>query len=113
MNKRSRTIPILIYLSEDEKIILDEKCKASRLKSRSAFIRHLILYGFVYDIDYEHLREHNTLLSRIGSNINQITKRMNATGRVYDNDVKEIKELMKEVWQLQKSMASKQPSKKQ
>ena len=78
------------------------------MKSKSAFIRHLILYGYVYDVNYEHLREYNTILSLIGNNLNQIAKRMNATGNVYEADVKEVKELMKQVWQSQKSMLSKQ-----
>ena len=52
-------------------------------------------------------------LYRIGNNLNQIAKRMNATGNVYEADVKEVKELMKQVWQSQKSMLSKQPSIKQ
>jgi len=64
----------------------------------------------VYDVNYEHLREYNTILSRIGNNLNQIAKRMNATGNVYEADIKEVKELMKQVWQSQKSMLSKQPS---
>lgn len=38
---------------------------------------------------------------------------MNATGHVYDADVKQVKELMNEVWQSQKSMLSKQPCLKQ
>ena len=84
-----------------------------QMKSKSAFIRHMILYGYVYDVNYEHLREYNTLLARIGNNLNQIAKRMNATGNVYEADVKEVKELMKQIWQSQKSMLSKQPSIKQ
>nr|WP_081031298.1 hypothetical protein [Enterocloster clostridioformis] len=38
---------------------------------------------------------------------------MNATGNVYDADVKQIKDLMEEVWRTQKSMLSKQPCLKQ
>ena len=110
---RSRKYGIIIHLSEDEKYILDEKTKCSNMKSRSAFIRHLILYGYVYDVNYDHLREYNALLARIGNNLNQIAKRMNATGNVYQADVKEVKELMKQVWQSQKSMLSRQPSIKQ
>lgn len=89
---------------------IDQKWKASGMKSKSAFIRHLILYGYVYDVNYEHLREYNTTLARIGNNLNQIAKRMNATGNVYKADVNEVKELMKQVWQSQKSMLSRQPS---
>lgn len=112
-DNRSRKNEILLYLSDDEKYILDNKVKISGMKSRAAFIRQLIIYGFVYDIDYSQLQEYNTLLSRISNNLNQIAKRMNATRHVYDADVKQVKELMKEVWQLQKSMLSKQPCLKQ
>jgi len=38
---------------------------------------------------------------------------MNATGNVYAADVKQVKELMNQVWQTQKSMLSKQPYIKQ
>ena len=110
---RSRKYGIVIHLSEDEKYILDEKAKCSNMKSRAAFIRHLIIYGYVYDIDYTELREYNSALAKIGNNLNQIAKRMNATGNVYEADVKEVKELMQKVWHTQKSMLSRQPLIKQ
>ena len=57
--------------------------------------------------------QYNSALEKIGNNLNQITKRMNATGNVYAADVKQVKELMNQVWQTQKSMLSKQPYMKQ
>lgn len=113
MPKRERKIPIQIYLNEDEDYILTQKLKVSRMKSKSSFLRHLILYGFVYDVDYSELREYNSALAKIGSSLNQIAKRMNATGNVYAADVKEVKELMNKVLHTQKSMLSRQPSIKQ
>ncbi len=110
---RSRKYGIVIHLSEDEKYILDEKTKCSNMTSRAAFIRHLILYGYVYDIDYSELQEYNAALARIGNNLNQISKRMNATGNVYEADVNEVKELMQKIWHTQKSMLSRQPLIKQ
>lgn len=113
MANRERQHELKVYLSADEHYILEQKYKISGMKSKSSFIRHLILYGYIYDVNYEHLREYNTNLARIGNNLNQIAKRMNTTNHVYETDVKEVKELMKQVWQLQKSMLSKQPSIKQ
>ena len=109
MANRERQNELKIYLSDDEQYILDQKWKASGMKSKSAFIRHLILYGYVYDVNYEHLREYNTTLARIGNNLNQIAKRINSTGNIYKEDMDEVKELMNEVWRTQKSMLSKQP----
>ncbi len=83
------------------------------MKSKSAFLRRLILYGFVYDIDYSYLRDYNAALGKIGGNLNQIAKRMNATGNVYKADVEEVKKLMKQVWDTQLAMLKKQPSMKQ
>ena len=83
------------------------------MRDKSSFLRHQILYGYVYDIDYSELREYNAALAKICNNLNQIAKRMNATGNVYAADVKQVKELMNQVWQTQKSMLSKQPYIKQ
>ena len=110
MANRKRTNPVQFYLDDDEQYILDEKFRLSGMKSKSAFLRKLILYGYVYDVDYSYLRNYNTELGRISSSLNQIAKRMNATGNVYKADVNEVKELMKQVWQSQKSMLSRQPS---
>ena len=106
---RTRKNELKVFLSDDEKYILEQKFKLSQMKSRSAFIRHLILYGYVYDVDYKELRNYNTNLSRIGNRINQIVARINKSGNFYEEDVKEIKELMQNVWRTQESMLSKQP----
>ena len=97
------------YLNDDEQYILDEKFKLSGMKSKSAFLRKLILYGYVYEVDYSYLRNYNTELGRINSSLNQITKRINSTNHIYQEDIDEVKELMNEVWRTQKSMLSKQP----
>ena len=113
MANRTRKNTIILDLSDDEKYILDTKYKLSGMRSRMAFLRHLIVYGYVYEVDYKELQEYNTNLARIGNSLNQIAKRLNATGHVYDEDVKNIKELMEQVWHTQKSMLSKQPYIKQ
>ena len=121
MSKRTRNHPVQFYLNDDEQYILEEKYRLSRMKSKSAFLRKMILYGFVYEVDYSHIRKMNTLLGNIGSNLNQITRsnlnqithRINSTNTVYPKDLDDIKELMEKIWQLQKSMVSKQPLIKQ
>lgn len=109
MANRERTNPVQVYLNDNEQYILDEKFKLSGMKSKSAFLRKLILYGYVYDVDYSYLRKYNTELGRISSSLNQIAKRMNSTNHVYQEDMDEVKELMKQVWHTQKSMLLKQP----
>lgn len=110
MENRIRANEFKLRLSDDELRLLNEKWKLSGLPSRNAYLRQLIIYGFVYDIDYADLREYNTELSRIGNNLNQIAKKVNMNGEATPSDIKEAKELMKKIWLTQKSMLSKHPS---
>lgn len=109
MANRTRTNRNEVYLSDDEQYILNEKFRLSGMKSKADFLRKLILYGYVYEVDYSYLRNYNTELGRISSSLNQIAKRVNSTGHVYQEDMDEIKELMNQVWHTQKSMLSRQP----
>ena len=90
MANRTRTNRNEFHLDDKEQYILDEKFKLSGMKSKSAFIRKLILYGYVYDVDYSFLREYNTELGRISSSLNQIAKRINSTNHVYQEDMDEV-----------------------
>lgn len=104
---RTRKNELKIYLSDNEKYILDRKVELSKRKSASDYIRTLILFGFVYDVDYSYLRQYNETLGKISGNLNQIAKRINSTGNVYEEDMAEVKAIMDEVWRTQKAMLKK------
>ena len=112
MEKRKRDNQIILRLNDDEKYILDVKCKNAEYKNRNDYLRHLILYGYTYFVDYSELHDYNINLSRIGKSLNQIAARINSTGNIYSEDMEEVKELMKQVWRTQKSMLSKQAYRK-
>ncbi len=61
--------------------------RTANMRSKSTFLRHMIVYGAVYDVDYAYLREYNYLLGKIGENLNQIAKRINETRSVYQTDM--------------------------
>ena len=109
MQNEGRIIPIQIYLTEEEKQILDIKYKMSKCRSRGAFIRKMILEGFVYEVDFSELKRFNFLMSNISNNINQIAHRINETRSIFQHDIDEVKEELKELWQLQRSMQSNLP----
>ena len=110
MFKKTRTIPIQIYLTEDEARLLDQKFRMSGKKSKSALIRQLIRDGFVFDIDFSEIQRNNFLLSNIANNVNQVAHRCNETRSVYRSDIDELKKEIDKIWQLQKSMLSMLPS---
>ena len=112
MEKRKRDNQIILRLNDDEKYILDAKCKKAEYKNRNDYLRHLILYGYTYFVDYSELHDYNINLSRIGKSLNQIAARINSTENVYQEDMEEVKGLMKQVWRTEKSMLSRQPYRK-
>ena len=107
--RRDRTNELKVFLSDNEQYVLDNKVKASGMRNKSEYIRHLILYNHTYDINYDGLKEYSYQISALGRNINMIRERIMKTGNVYEEDVKEIKELMEKVWHTHESMLSKQP----
>lgn len=112
MEKRKRNNQLILRLSDDEKYILDAKCKNAEYRNKNDYLRHLILHGYTYFVDYSELHDYNVNLSRISKSLNQIATRINSTGNIYQEDMKEVKGLMKEVWRTHESMLSKQPYRK-
>lgn len=107
MANRTRKNNFYLRLSDDEAYILNEKWKASGMRNRSDFLRHLLIYGYVYNVDYSIVQDNNYQLQKIGTNIMQILKKMNIYGDVYKEDVEEIKELLNKIWLTQVSTQSK------
>ena len=48
MEKRNRKNQLILRLSDDEKYILDAKCKNAEYRNKNDYLRHLILYGYTY-----------------------------------------------------------------
>ncbi|MBO4457731.1 MAG: MobC family plasmid mobilization relaxosome protein [Butyrivibrio sp.] len=113
MQNEGRTIPIQIYLTEEEKQILDIKYRMSKSRSRGAYIRKMILEGYVYDVDFSELKRYNFLMSNIATNVNQIAHRINETRSIFQHDIDELKEEIRKLWQLQRSIQSNLPWAKQ
>ena len=109
MANRERNKQLIIRVTEEEKKYIEQKMKASGINNMSAYARKMMMDGLIFHIDMSHFKESGPLLSRISSNINQIAKRVNATNEIYSEDINELKELMSEIWQLQKSILLKLP----
>ena len=104
-----RTKKITVRFTDKEYAKLREMSETSGLKMEPVIRKLLVGYEIRPRPNATYIKLIKEL-SAIGNNLNQIAKRMNATGNVYKADVNEVKELMKQVWQSQKSMLSRQPS---
>ena len=107
MASQTRKRVLTVYLTDDEYELLVKKSEYAGYKNRSDFIRHLILYGMVYSVDFSEMHHHNWLLSNLANSLNQIAHQANSNGYATSSDLAEAKRIMEEVWQLQKSILSK------
>lgn len=55
--------------------------------------------GHIVIFSETELREIHRLMTTIANNVNQIAVRANSTGKVYDEDIAEIKEEINQIWQ--------------
>ena len=108
MTSRFRNNGIYLMLSDEELELLNKKYKASKCKTLRQFIMKCILEKDIYVLDMDVFREMSTNISRTSNNINQIAKRTNETNRIYEDDIKELKGELEQVWQLLKSNLSSQ-----
>ena len=98
MKKRIRDIPIQIYLSPEEKDLIQQNMALLGTDNMSAFIRKMAIDGHVIKLDLPELKELISLLRYTSNNVNQIAKRVNSTGRVYAEDLDGIKQSMESLW---------------
>lgn len=108
MANRTRKYQIKFDVTEEEKKIIEQKQKLSGITSKGVFYRKMILEGAVIKTDVSAVKDVTVSINRIGNNINQIARRANQTGRVYEDDLKEVNEKLGEIWRLLKSTLSSQ-----
>ena len=63
-----------------------------------AYLRKMAIDGYVLRLDLLELREMISLLRRCSGNLNQIAKRANESGRIYEMDLEEIQEQLDGLW---------------
>lgn len=87
------------YVTEEEKAVIQEKMAQLGTENMSAYLRKMALDGYVVKLELPELQEMISLLRYSSNNLNQLTKRANASGRIYETDLADIREGMEQVWE--------------
>ena len=95
---------IIIRVTEEERALIEEKKRQIPTLNLSAYARKILIDGYIITLDLQEVKGHTAQLQKIGVNINQIAKRINETGRIYADDMDEIKRAMEEVWRLERRL---------
>lgn len=115
MTNRIRNVQLKINLTEEEKALFEKKMKMSKCKTMTYFLRKVVSESDIYVVDLEPFRDIQGLLFRYASSVNQIAKRVNSTGVIYSDDIKDIQShiehLSKEIWQIHSLLLNKTTNK--
>ena len=98
MEKRRRRVKLMTRVTEEEYAQIQARMALVGTDNLSAFLRKLALDGRIVLLDMDEIKTLVSLLRRTSANVNQIAKRVNATSRVYENDLAEIQNRLGEVW---------------
>lgn len=109
MANRTRNIVLRVPVAAEERAMIERKMQQMGTGCFSVYARKMLIDGYVIRLDYSDVKAMTAELQKIGTNINQIAKRVNAAGTLYAQDIEDIKGAMAEIWQLQRSILSKAP----
>ena len=93
-----RSIRISVRLTEEEHRLLKEKMARIGVTNQEAFLRKMALDGLVIKLDLPELKELVSLLRRSSNNLNQLTRKVHETGRIYDVDLEDISQRQEQLW---------------
>ena len=104
MANRKRPIILRCPVTAEERALIEQKMAQFQTKRIHAYLRKMAIDGLIIYTDTTNIKEMNKELHSIGVNINQIAKRVNETGSIYEEDIKEIQERLNKIWQLQRTI---------
>lgn len=70
----------------------------------AAYLRKIAIDGYVVQLDLPELREMVSLLRRSSNNLNQLARRANETGRIYPEDLADIRQNQAQLWESAKEI---------
>lgn len=102
MSKREKQIIFLV--NEEEENIIRRKMKEAGIERLGVYLRKMAIEGYILKLDLSDLKEAVRLLRINSNNLNQYVKKANETGKVYAEDIQDIKQSQEKLWRLMKDI---------
>ena len=98
MAMKRRPIELKFHVDEQELEVIRKKMELMGISCTAAYLRRMALNGYILHLDLPELSSYGTNLRTVSSNFNQIAKRVNSTGRCYEEDIRSMRELLENLW---------------
>lgn len=96
--KRKRDVQLNFRVSPEELAFIEQKMAQLGTKNREAYLRKMALDGYVVRLELPELKELVSLMRYSSNNLNQLARRVNETGRIYDADLEDISRRQEALW---------------
>jgi hypothetical protein len=91
----------------EEHALIHEKMALIGTTNQEAYLRRMAIDGLYVRLNLPELKEMVSLLRYTSNNINQMAKRLNETGRVYEADISDIQNRQTELFEKANEIISK------
>ena len=98
MASKTRTRNIHFMVSDEEREMIQRRMAQSGIKNMRSYLLKQAIDGRVINIELDSVNEMVRLLSNATNNINQIARRVNETGNLYEADVEDLRGRYNELW---------------
>ena len=105
--KRKREVQLNFRVSPEELALIEQKMAQLGTTNREAYLRKMAIDGLIVHLELPELKEMISLLRRCAGSLNQMAKRMNETGRVYEVDLREAMEQQERLWTMANALLTK------
>lgn len=96
--KRKREVQLNFRVSPEELALIEQKMAQLGTKNREAYLRKMALDGYVVRLELPELKELVSLMRYSSNNLNQLARRVNETGRIYDADLEDMSRRQEALW---------------
>ena len=87
-----------IRMTPEELQAIQKKMELFGTTNFSAFVRKMAIDGYVVKLELPELKELVSLLRYSSNNLNQLTRRVHESGRIYEADLEDIHQNQERLW---------------
>ena len=92
MANLQRQVQLKFRVTPEERALIEQKMAQLGTTNMAAYLRKMAIDGFVVNLELPELGELVSLLRRSSNNLNQLTRRVHETGRIYDADMEDLRQ---------------------
>jgi hypothetical protein len=97
VSARKRNIHLHVMVTEDEFNIIHQRMAEAGITNAGAYVRKMILNGYVLNVDLAPVRELVSLQRRCAANLNQVAIHANTYG-IYPSEIAALQKDYAELW---------------